>query len=118
MIQNVGHVLLSLFQSLADEPFRMKIDFHRLVRVKKDAEIYKRYETKRVIQITAEATGDLIGNKISDKKITTVELQKLQIIHNKIIQGQLQVKMIKKYLKKDTYIQKKDKRFLIILVLK
>ena len=51
MIQNVGHVLLSLFQSLADEPFRMKIDFHMLVRVKKDAEIYKRYETKRVIQI-------------------------------------------------------------------
>ena len=51
MIQNVAHVLLSLFQSLADEPFRMKIDFHRLVRVEKDAEIYKRYETKRVIQI-------------------------------------------------------------------
>ena len=85
---------------------------------KKSATDALKSSSKRVIQITAEATGDLIGNKISDKKITTVELQKLQIIHNKIIQGQLQVKMIKKYLKKDTYIQKKDKRFLIILVLK
>ena len=85
---------------------------------KKSAADALKTSSKRVIQITAEATGDLIGNKISDKEITTVELQKLQIIHNKIIQGQLQVKMIKKYLKKDTYIQKKDKRFLIILVLK
>ena len=85
---------------------------------KKSATDALKSSSKRVIQITAEATGDLIGNKISDKEITTVELQKLQIIHNKIIQGQLQVKMIKKYLKKDTYIQKKDKRFLIILVLK
>ena len=43
------------------------------------------------------------------KKIT-----KVQKIHNKIIQGQLQMRMIKKYLKKylkkDIYLQKKDKK--------
>ena len=34
-------------RSLTDKVFRMKYDFHRLLRVKKDAERYKRYETKR-----------------------------------------------------------------------
>ena len=43
------------------------------------------------------------------------ELRKFHKIHNKIIQRQLQMKMIKKYLKKDIYLQKKDKRLLIIL---
>ena len=42
-----------------------------------------------------------------------LKLRKFRKIHkqnsNKIIQKQLQVSMIKKYLKKDLYIQKKDK---------
>ena len=38
-----------------------------------------------------------------------LKLQKFWKIQNKIIQKQLQVSMIKKYLKKDLYIQKKDK---------
>ena len=38
-------------------------------------------------------------------------------IHNKIIQKQLQVRVIKKYLKKDIYLQKKDKKLLIMLAL-
>ena len=52
--------------------------------------------SKRAIQKTAEATGDLIGNKIAHK-IT------------KVSKSSQQMRMIKKYLKKDTYLQKKDK---------
>ena len=43
---------------------------------------------------TAEGTSNLIGNKIADK------ITKVSKIHNKIIQKQLQINMIKKYLKK------------------
>ena len=37
--------------------------------------------------------------------------------NNKAIQRQLQMRMMNKYLKKDIYIQKKDRKLLIILVL-
>ena len=53
---------------------------------------------------TAEATSDLIGNKIT----------KFHKIHDKIIQKPLQINMIKKYLKKDIYLLKKDRKLLII----
>ena len=56
----------------------------------------------------AEATGDFISNKIAIK-ITGVSK-----IHNRIIQKQLQMNMIKKYLKKDIYLQKKDRELLMI----
>ena len=43
--------------------------------------------------------------------------QKFQKIHNKIIQRQLQMrtinKYLKKYLKKDIYLQKKDRKLFI-----
>ena len=42
--------------------------------------------------------------------------QKFQQIHN-IIQRQLHMRMIKKYLKKDIYLQKKDKKLFIILII-
>ena len=64
--------------------------------------------SKRVIQQTAAVTGDLIGNKIADR------ITKVSKIYNKIIQKQLQMSMIKKYLKKDKYLQKKDKKLLMI----
>ena len=41
-------------------------------------------------------------------KLLMVELKKSQQHHNRIIQKQLQMSMIKKYLKKDIYHQKKD----------
>ena len=41
------------------------------------------------------------------------KLQMFQEIHNKIIQMQLQMSMIKKYLKKDIYLQKKYRKLLI-----
>ena len=43
--------------------------------------------SKRVVQETAEATGNLIGNKTS-----------IQIFHSKMIQKQLRMRMIKKYI--------------------
>ena len=42
-----------------------------------------------------------------------IELQKFQKIHDKIIQNQLQMSMIKKYLKRDMYLQKKSKELLM-----
>ena len=62
--------------------------------------------SKNVVQKTAETTGDLIGDKISNK-VTKISKNSQQII-----QRQLQMSIIRKYLKKDTYLQKKDKKLL------
>ena len=56
-------------------------------------------------QKIAEATSNLISNKIADK---------LQKKCNRIIKKQLQMNLIKKYQKKDIYLLKKDKNLLII----
>ena len=64
---------------------------------------------QREIQKTAEATGDLIGNKIANKS------QRSENIHKKRIQRQLKISMINKYLKKDTYLEKKEKKLLMNL---
>ena len=44
------------------------------------------------------AIGDLIGNKIANR------ITKVSKIHNKVIQKQLKMSVIKKYLKEDTYL--------------
>ena len=54
--------------------------------------------SKRVIQKTAEATGDFIGNKIVKK------LQKIQRIQNKKNSEILKMSMMKKYLKNNIYL--------------
>ena len=46
--------------------------------------------SKRAIQKTAKAAGDLIGNKIANR------ITKFSKIHNKIIWGKLQMSMMKK----------------------
>ena len=56
---------------------------------------------------SAEATDDLIGNKVDNK------ISKFQKIHNKMNQRSLQINIIKEYLKKDMYLQKKDKKVLM-----
>ena len=53
--------------------------------------------SKRVIQETAEVTGDFIGNKIA----------------NRITKGSKTLEK-KEYLKKDIYLQKKDRKLLMI----
>ena len=60
--------------------------------------------SKRAIQKTAEATEDLIGNKIADK-ITSYS-KKRQMKHT-------QMMLPMKYQKKDIYLHKKDKKLLM-----
>ena len=43
-----------------------------------------------------------------------IKLRQSQGIHHRTIEKQLQINMIKKYLKKETYLQKKDRKLLII----
>ena len=64
--------------------------------------------SKRVTQETAEATGDLIGNEIANR------ITKSQKFHRRINQKQLQMNMMKKYLKIDIYLQRKDRKLLMI----
>ena len=42
------------------------------------------------------------------------ESQKSEEVHRRIFQIQLQMSMTKKYLKKDTYLQRKDRKLLMI----
>ena len=41
-----------------------------------------------------------------------MKLRKSQEVHHRIIQKQLQMNMIKKYLKKDIYLLKKDQKII------
>ena len=70
--------------------------------------------SERAIQKTAEATGDLIGNKIADK-ITANHRPKdvTSASKNHIMKKYSQMKLIMKYLKRDIFLQKKDKRLLM-----
>ena len=58
---------------------------------------------KKIVHKSAEATGDLIGNKIADK-ITSAS-------KNHIMKKDSQMKLIMKYLKRDIFLQKKEKDF-------
>ena len=58
--------------------------------------------SKRAIQKAAEATGDLIDNKIADKLTN----------HSENLHKVMKLIMKWKYQKKDTYLQKKDNKLL------
>ena len=63
--------------------------------------------SKRVLQKTAEATDDLIGNKITNKIVKlskNSQQNNLETVRNE---------NDKKIATKDMYLQKKDKQFLI-----
>ena len=64
--------------------------------------------SKRAIQKTALATGDLIGNKIVDK--ITQQFCESQKLHKRIIQKQMK----KKFSEKDIHLQNKDRNLLMI----
>ena len=61
-----------------------------------------------LIQKIPAVTGNLMDNKL------LIKLQESEKLHNRVIQKQLQTSMIKKHLKKDLYLQKKDRKLLII----
>ena len=67
--------------------------------------------SKRVIQKTAEATDDLIGNKTSNR------ITKVSKCSPQNIQEQLQMKMMKKSLKKDIYLQTEKNCWIIFLLM-
>ena len=58
----------------------------------------------------------LIGNKIADTvaKLYDGRIMKFHKVRRRIIHKQLQINMMKKYLKKDIYLQKKDRKLLMI----
>ena len=58
---------------------------------------------KKQLKKTAEASSDLIGNKIADR------ITKSQKLRNRIIQKQLQMSMIIKYLKKNVSLEERQK---------
>ena len=60
---------------------------------------------EKVIEKSEEAASDLIGNEIV-KSLNKMKLLSL----NRIIWKKLQMSMIKKYLKKDIYFQRKDRK--------
>ena len=93
--KNVGK---NINRSLSGK-YRQKILDH----AKQSATDAFKTSSKRLIQKKAEATGYLILIKLLTK------LQGFQKIHNKIIQRQLQMK----YLKKDIYHQKQDRKLLM-----
>ena len=59
--------------------------------------------SKGAIQKTAEATEDLVGNKIADK-IVSISKKKQQV-------NCTQMQLAMKYQKKDIYLHKKDKNY-------
>ena len=73
-----------------------------LTPLKKSATDAIKTTSKRAIQKTAEATGDLIGNKIADN-ITSASKKS----HNEEVQS------IMRYRKRDIFLQKKGKKLLM-----
>ena len=63
--------------------------------------------SKRAIQKTAEATGDLIGNKIADKTTSVSQKSSSSNNNNDDENSELTTH------KKDIYIQKKDNKLLM-----
>ena len=66
---------------------------------KKSATDALKIASKRAIQKTAEATGDLVSNKIADK-ITSISKKNQQVNHTKMW-------LAMKYQRKDIYLHKK-----------
>ena len=64
--------------------------------------------SKRAIQKTAEATGDLIGYKIADKKTSVSKKKPKELHNNDKIKEDMEIDTPKKY----TYIQKKENKLL------
>ena len=88
---------------------------HKIVNTaKKSATDAIKTASKRAIQNTAEATGDLIGNKIADE-ITAKPSPKdvKSASKNLIMKKYSQMKLIMKYLRRDIFLKKKDKRLLM-----
>ena len=107
--KNIGTHAAKVAKNMSNK-YRQKI----VDTAKKSATDAIKTASKRAIQKTAEATGDLIGNKIADK-ITAKPSPKdiTGASKNQIMKKYSQMKLIMKYLKRDIFLQKKDKRLVM-----
>ena len=76
---------------------------------KKSATDALKIPSKREIQKTSEATGDLVGNKIANK-ITSIKKKQQKSCKTMSCN---QMKLIRKYQKNDICLQKKDNKLLM-----
>ena len=67
--------------------------------------------SKRAIQKTAEATGDLIGHKIADKITSVSKKKSTKELHNNDETKEEDVEITTH--KKDIYLQKKERKLLM-----
>ena len=82
---------------------------HRFLNHAKQSAIYSvTLFQKEQFQKSSEATDDLIGNKIPDKFTQVSQTSPESSL------GQLEMRMINKYFKKDIYLQKKGRNLFII----
>ena len=82
-----------------------------LDRAKKSTKGAIKTASKREIQKTAEATGDLIGNKNADK--TTSVLKKLLKNYKTTKQKQIQTEPVQRSYQKKIYLLKKNNKLLM-----
>ena len=96
-----GYGFLSFAKSMGTH-LSNKYDQKLLDSAKKSTMDAIKTASKRAIPKTAEATGDLIGNKVADKITSVSKMSK-----NNEANDESQV------LKKDTYLRKKDNKLLM-----
>ena len=97
LTKNIGKNLSNKYgQKLVDSPRKSTTDTLKTA-------------SKRAIQKTAKATGDLVGNKIADK---ISSISKNQQKSRKMMSCH-QMKQIMKYQKKNVYLRKKDNKLLM-----
>ena len=93
--RNIGTHAAKVAKNMSNKYSQKRVDS-----AKKSATDAIKTASKKSIQKTAEATGDLIGNKL---------LIRLQLSFQK----NHKIKLIMKYLKRDIFLRKKDKRLLM-----
>ena len=82
--------------------------------LKKSSTDLLRTASKRAIQKTAEAKGDLIGNKLLIRlQVSQKDPPRSYIQRSCIQKNRYQIKLIMKYQEKDIYLYKKDRKLLV-----
>ena len=91
---------------------------HFLIVLKKSTTDEIKTASKRAIQKIEEASGDLISNKIADKRTSVSKKSSLKHSEDEIKVGRSSPKYVSKASlkdvpKKDTYLQRKDNKLLM-----
>ena len=97
--RNLGTHSIKVAKNLNNKYGQKRANF-----AKKSATYAFKIASKRAVQKTAEAAGDLIGNKIVDKITSYSKKQQM---------NDTQMMLAMKYQRKDIYLHKKDKKLLM-----